>query len=119
MKNLLILLFSLFTGSLVAQADAVTKFFKSYVDDDRFSTVYISPKMFQLVSKIKINDMDADLQQLLKNIQGYITEYHRRYCSDSEPGWSGYLFWVYTSGYQYLEEIPSYIWNQQNRDPDP
>ena len=60
MKNLLILLFSLFTGSLVAQADAVTKFFKSYVDDDRFSTVYISPKMFQLVSK----------QQLLKNIQG-------------------------------------------------
>jgi hypothetical protein len=70
MKNLLILLFSLFTGSLVAQADAVTKFFKSYVDDDRFSTVYISPKMFQLVSKIKINDMDADLQQLLKNIQG-------------------------------------------------
>ena len=70
MKNLLILLFSLFTGSLVAQADAVTKFFKSYVDDDRFSTVYISPKMFQLVSKIKINDMYADLQQLLKNIQG-------------------------------------------------
>ena len=70
MKNLLILLFSLFTGSLVAQADAVTKFFKSYVDDDRFSTVYISPRMFQLVSKIKINDMDADLQQLLKNIQG-------------------------------------------------
>ena len=26
--------------------------------------------MFQMISKIKINDMDADLQDFLKNIQG-------------------------------------------------
>lgn len=70
MKNL-ILLPLLFSSLLAAaQNDAITRFFKTYVDDQRFSTVYISPKMFQLVSKIKIDDMDQDLQDLLKTIKG-------------------------------------------------
>ncbi len=69
MKKVFIFLIILMTGNLSAQQDdALNKFFKSYIDDDRFSTVYISPKMFQMVSKIKINDMDADLQETLKSL---------------------------------------------------
>jgi hypothetical protein len=69
MKKVFIFLITVLTGNLQAQQDdALNKFFKTYVDDERFSTVYISPKMFQLVSKIKINDMDADLQETLKSL---------------------------------------------------
>ncbi|MBL0113523.1 MAG: DUF4252 domain-containing protein [Saprospiraceae bacterium] len=65
------LLFSLYPDPVGRPSRCSDQVFKSYVDDDRFSTVYISPKMFQLVSKIKINDMDADLQQLLKIYRDY------------------------------------------------
>ncbi|MEP7321071.1 MAG: DUF4252 domain-containing protein [Saprospiraceae bacterium] len=70
MKKLLIIPLMLGLHIASGQSDAISKFFKTYEDDERFSTVYISPKMFQLVSKIKINDMDPDLQILLKNITG-------------------------------------------------
>ncbi|MEP7267021.1 MAG: DUF4252 domain-containing protein [Saprospiraceae bacterium] len=68
MKKVLIFLAFIIAVKASAQDDALNKFFKTYMDDQRFSTVYISPKMFQLVSKIKINDMDADLQETLKNL---------------------------------------------------
>lgn len=70
MKSLFIIPLLLCMGVASAQQDAISKFFKIYADDERFSSVYISPKMFQLVSKIKINDMDPDLQDMLKNITG-------------------------------------------------
>ncbi len=70
MKNLIIIPLVLSLGMVSAQNDAISKFFKAYEDDERFSSVYISPKMFQLVSKIKINDLDPDLQDLIKNITG-------------------------------------------------
>ncbi len=70
MKSLFIIPLLLSMGVASAQQDAISKFFKIYADDERFSSVYISPKMFQLVSKIKINDMDPDLQDMLKNITG-------------------------------------------------
>ncbi len=70
MKNYIFLPLLFSTLLATAQNDAISRFFKSYADDDRFSSVYISPKMFQLVSKIKIDDMDSDLQELLKTIQG-------------------------------------------------
>jgi len=70
MKNFILLPLLFSTLLVTAQNDAITRFFKTYVDDQRFSSVYISPKMFQLVSKIKIDDMDSDLQELLKTIKG-------------------------------------------------
>jgi hypothetical protein len=70
MKNYILLPLLFSTLLSTAQDDAISRFFKSYADDQRFSSVYISPKMFQLVSKIKIDDMDADLQELLKTVKG-------------------------------------------------
>ena len=53
----------LFTSlSSFAQEDAITKYFNKYMDDEKFSVVYISPKMFSMVSKIEIEDMEPELQ---------------------------------------------------------
>ncbi|MCB0606919.1 MAG: DUF4252 domain-containing protein [Lewinellaceae bacterium] len=49
-----------FAGRLSAQANAIDKYFQQYVDDERFTVVYISPKMFQLFEKMDIDDLDLD-----------------------------------------------------------
>ena len=61
MRYLTILAVILFAsiGTATAQNDAISTYFKKYVDDDRFSTVFISPKMFDLVQTMDI-DMDLD-----------------------------------------------------------
>jgi hypothetical protein len=68
MKNFFFLPFLFLGFRIEAQDDALSKFFKSYMDDERFSTVYVSPKMFQMFSNVKINEMDADLQETLKSL---------------------------------------------------
>lgn len=39
-----------------AQNDAITRFFNKYTDDERFTVVYIAPKLFHMVSKIETDD---------------------------------------------------------------
>jgi hypothetical protein len=56
--------------SSFAQEDAITKYFNKYIDDARFSAVYISPKMFSMVAKIEIKDMDPDVQEVIKSMKG-------------------------------------------------
>lgn len=56
---LLTALFCAVTSLASAQADAISKYFNQYLDDDRFTVVYISPKMFQLVQKL---DIDGDME---------------------------------------------------------
>ncbi len=41
--------------SIWAQEDAITKYFEKYMDDEKFTIVYITPKMFQLISKLNLN----------------------------------------------------------------
>lgn len=69
----LIVFISLFvftnTNSLSAQADAIDKYFKQYVDDERFSVVYISPKMFQMIAKIA-DDEEAELREAISDLKG-------------------------------------------------
>jgi hypothetical protein len=50
-----------------AQADAISKYFAKYVDDERFTVVYISPKMFQLFDKMDI-DLDDEEAMAIKNV---------------------------------------------------
>ena len=58
----------LFTSlSSFAQEDAITKYFNKYMDDEKFSVVYISPKMFSMVSKIEI---EPELQEVIKSMKG-------------------------------------------------
>src|SRR6187551_1808942 len=58
------------TISSFAQGDAITKYFNKYVDDEKFSAVYISPKMFSMVSKIEIEDMEPELQEVIASMKG-------------------------------------------------
>ena len=58
------------TLSSYAQEDAITKYFNKYIDDEKFNVVYISPKMFSMVSKIEIEDMEPELQEVIKSMKG-------------------------------------------------
>ncbi len=53
-----------------AQEDAITRYFNKYIDDPKFSAVYISPKMFNMVSKIEIKDMEPEVQEVIRSMKG-------------------------------------------------
>lgn len=71
MKNIILILMAMFsTAILTAQADAIEKYFNQYLDDERFTVVYISPKMFNMVAKMDIEDLDAETKELISNLKG-------------------------------------------------
>ena len=66
-KSLLLLLFLIGIANVsLAQDDAIQKFFSKYMEDDRFSRVYISPKMMQMAGGfLKSNaGTDAEAKEL-------------------------------------------------------
>ncbi len=75
-KSILILFLFLIVSGVQAQDDAIVKFFSKYMDDDRFSRVYISPKMMQMAggflksNEIKSDKEAADLGELIAKIRG-------------------------------------------------
>lgn len=60
-KFLTVLLFTTGLSTMLsAQDNAIDKYFSQYVEDSRFSVVYISPKMFQMLGNIEVNNMVFD-----------------------------------------------------------
>lgn len=59
-KILLIITAILLGNSLFGQANAIDKYFKQYLDDERFSVIYISARMFQMFDNLSIDEMDMD-----------------------------------------------------------
>lgn len=77
MKKLLLLPVLVMAFALHAQAqdDAIQKFFSNYMEDDRFSRVYISPKMMQMAggflkSNATEGDDSDDLGTLISKVRG-------------------------------------------------
>lgn len=74
MKRVSFLLFVLagFAFQLHAQGDAISKYFDKYMDDERFSMVYISPKTFDLLSRIELEgeDVDPEIMEAVKDLKG-------------------------------------------------
>jgi len=72
MKSLILSFFVIIASSLsvLGQEDAIMKYFSKYVDDERFSAVYISPKMFNMVAKIEIEDMEPEVQEVIRSMKG-------------------------------------------------
>lgn len=74
MKKIFIPMFAFLMLAIGAQAqtDAITKYFDKYVDDERFSMIYISPKMFDLVSRIELEseDVDPEVMDIVKDLKG-------------------------------------------------
>ena len=60
MKYLLVFMISMFTviGTSTAQEDAISKYFSKYMDDESFTVVYLSPKLFQLLGKLDIEELE-------------------------------------------------------------
>jgi hypothetical protein len=68
-----------FVGMAFSQADAIEKYFEKYMEDENFTVVYISPKMFELVAKVTPEDMDQDVKDVIKDLKGLrilTTEYN-------------------------------------------
>lgn len=40
-----------------AQSDAISSYFAQYVEDERFTVVYISPKMFDMIAKLDLAEL--------------------------------------------------------------
>lgn len=61
MKNILIILITACIGfSANAQNDVVTKLFNDYYDDENFTKISVSSKMFELFTNIEAGDEDED-----------------------------------------------------------
>lgn len=70
MKLLSILLgLTLYISGMHAQGDVVDKYFKDYQENQNFSTVFVSPKMFQMITK-SAESNDADVVAVLKDLKG-------------------------------------------------
>ncbi len=54
---------------LQAQSDAIVQYFNKYMEDDRFTVVFISPKMFDMVSKMDLQTNDPQAQAALDIIK--------------------------------------------------
>jgi len=74
MKYLSIIILLLFiSSSSFGQADAIDTYFSKYKDDDRFTMVYVSPKMFQMLSKVGAaaeEDLDQEIIDMVSNLKG-------------------------------------------------
>ncbi|MCB0682918.1 MAG: DUF4252 domain-containing protein, partial [Saprospiraceae bacterium] len=68
-KILLALLFVAVGFTAQAQDDAISKYFNKYLDDDRFTVVYISPKMFQLFDKMDLNLDDEEAEAIMSVVK--------------------------------------------------
>ena len=64
-----VILTLIYTATTMAQ-DGIQRYFEKYMDDDRFTVVYISPKMFEMFSKIDPEQMDRELKDAIKGIKG-------------------------------------------------
>lgn len=68
-------------ASSFGQADAIEKYFEKYMDDENFTVVYVSPKMFEMVAKIAPDDMDQDTKDVINDLKGLrilTTEYNTK-----------------------------------------
>lgn len=76
MKNLINLVIlavlTAFAAPLSAQGDAIQKYFDKYMSDERFDMVYISPKMFEMVSKIDLESdrVDPEVMDIIRDLKG-------------------------------------------------
>jgi hypothetical protein len=72
MKHLLFFSFFFLSTSIIsAQNDAISRFFNKYAEDERFTTVFISPKLFQMVAKIAVDDPEWEqYREVIKDLGG-------------------------------------------------
>lgn len=72
--SVLIMFASCLSMAVFAQANAIDKYFSQYVNDNNFTVVYISPKLFQMMDKLNVNGIDDDegraILDIAKDLRG-------------------------------------------------
>jgi Domain of unknown function (DUF4252) len=59
-----------FNTTFAQKNDAIQSFFQKYATDDSFTSVFIGPKLFDLASKLDINDPDyKEVSTAVKNVK--------------------------------------------------
>ncbi|MEL6637288.1 MAG: DUF4252 domain-containing protein [Bacteroidota bacterium] len=57
-----------------AQTDAISQYFEKYMDDESFTTVYLSPKMFELLGKLDLEQLEdreaAEVMKVVSDLKG-------------------------------------------------
>jgi len=75
--SLILLALFCFSANVNAQQDAISKYFDDYIEDERFTVVYVSAKLFDMVTKFDVSgieDMDEPevkmAMEVLKDLRG-------------------------------------------------
>lgn len=105
MKNLvsLLLISFLSLSSLSAQLDAIQQFFEDYRNNEAFTQINISPKMFEMFSNMDTDiDMDEDTKEMIKSLTGL-----KILTTESNPRkyYNEFISKVETSSYEELMTI--------------
>ena len=72
MKNLLSAFILLaFASTLTGQNDAITKYFDQYKNDDRFTIVNVSPKLFEMIATLAAEEIkDPEVLEMISEMKG-------------------------------------------------
>ena len=70
-KTICILAVFLIPFSGIAQDDAISKFLGKYVNDEKFSTVYITKRMFRLIAQITDDEESKEFEKTINNIESF------------------------------------------------
>ncbi|MCU0420481.1 MAG: DUF4252 domain-containing protein [Cyclobacteriaceae bacterium] len=71
MKNIIITVFTLASFAAQAQGDAISKFFSKYQNDDTFSQVTVSSKMFSLFTNMEMESQeDQEILNAISKLKG-------------------------------------------------
>ncbi|OJU29223.1 MAG: hypothetical protein BGN92_02985 [Sphingobacteriales bacterium 41-5] len=68
---LLFVLLAAASNAGFAQTDAISKFFKQYENNENFTVISISPKMFKMMSKVKWDDVSSEVKQTINNLTSF------------------------------------------------
>ena len=78
MKRILMIICVLCSSELALAQSSIDKFFQKYQDDESFTVINITPKMFNMFSKFSVDDPDAkkvtELASKLKGLRILIKE---------------------------------------------
>lgn len=70
MKKYILILITALPLSVFAQVDAIQSFFSHHMEDTSFTSVFISAKMFGLVSNMDDETIDPEMKKMIESLKG-------------------------------------------------
>lgn len=68
--SLFIILFLGLSMPAFSQDDAIGRYFDQYIEDERFTVVYLSPKIFEILGKLDLEDLeDEEAEEVMEVVK--------------------------------------------------